>query len=166
MYHVVGGTPEAATLEEAFGNNKPEETFIFGPDELKKTYEDMMVPGSKEVDCVILGCPHLSITELMKVAELVEGKRISERVKFWLLTSPATIGQAETMGTADIIRKAGGRIVVACFFTMSNPAPKVFAVNSGKACFYLRGSFPEAAIWFGNMEKCVEAAVTGEWRGV
>jgi predicted aconitase len=166
MYHVVGGTPEAATIEEAFGNNKPEQTFIFGPDELKKTYEDMMTPGSKEVDCVVLGCPHLSITELMKVAELVEGKKVKEGVRFWLLTPPGIISQAETMGTADIIRAAGGRIVVACFFQMSHPVPKVFAVSSGKACFYLRGSFPEAAVWLGNTEKCVEAALTGKWRTI
>ena len=81
MYHMVGSTPEATTIEQAFGNNKPEETFTFGPDELKKTYEDMMVPGSKEVDCVVLGCPHLSITEMMKVAELVEGKKVNEAGK-------------------------------------------------------------------------------------
>jgi predicted aconitase len=164
MYHVVGVTPEAPSLEKALGGDKPEETISFGEEELKKTCEDMTTPGSKEVDCVVLGCPHLSITEMMKVAELVKGKTVNDRVRFWLLTSPIIIWQAEMMGTADIIKAAGGRIVVSCFHTIGHPTPEVFAVNSGKACFYLRGDFPKAAIWFGYMEKCVEAALTGEWR--
>jgi predicted aconitase len=164
MYHIVGVTPEAPSVEKAFGADKPQETFSFGEDELKKTYENMTIPGTREVDCVVLGCPHLSITELMKVADLVRGKIVNERVRLWLMTSPIVIWQAEMMGTADVIRAAGGRLVVSCFHTISHPVPEVFAVNSGKACYYLRGDFPKATIWFGNMEKCVEAALTGQWK--
>ena len=164
MYHVVGVTPEAPNIEKTFRGEEPEETFSFGEEELRKTYENMTISGTKKVDCVVLGCPHLSITELVKVAELIKGKTVNEKVRLWLMTSPIIIWQAEMMGIADVIRVAGGRIVVSCFHTITHPVPEVFAVNSGKACYYLRGDFPKAVIWFGNMEKCVEAALTGEWK--
>ena len=40
MFHIVGFTPEAHTLQQAFGNNKPEETLTYGNEERKIAYQN------------------------------------------------------------------------------------------------------------------------------
>lgn len=39
MYHMVGITPEAPTIEHAFGNNKIKEKIVITNDDIQKTRE-------------------------------------------------------------------------------------------------------------------------------
>lgn len=44
IYHIVGVTPEAYTLEAAFGAEKPREIISFGERELKQAYDSLSRP--------------------------------------------------------------------------------------------------------------------------
>ena len=60
MYHIVGVTPEAHSLEQAFGKKKPAKSLSSARRERKKAY-DMLNSSNTEthVDFVMLGCPPL-----------------------------------------------------------------------------------------------------------
>ena len=61
MYHIVGVTPEAPSLEAALGSKKPLATIHYGPAERRRVYESLNSNGRDlNVDYVMLGCPHAS----------------------------------------------------------------------------------------------------------
>ncbi|MBN1240187.1 MAG: DUF521 domain-containing protein, partial [Gammaproteobacteria bacterium] len=65
MYHIAGVTPEAASLEDAFGPNRPVETFRYGAAERRRTYEVLNSNATDpNVDYVMLGCPHAALDQI------------------------------------------------------------------------------------------------------
>ena len=61
LLHIVGVTPEARTLEEAFGPKKPVDEFIVTAEDLLKTRNSMCTYKGDEIDFVALGCPQYTI---------------------------------------------------------------------------------------------------------
>jgi len=169
LYHVVGITPEAPTEEAAFGPKKPSEIFEFGEKELRETEESLSKATAREVDMVIFGCPHASIGEIRDIARLLSGKKLKSGVELWILT-PRMIGvYAEKMGYLNVIKEAGGRILCdSCPICMSQGflkerGHKIVATNSAKMTYYI---YPHQGLlpYYGSMERCVEAAISGIWR--
>jgi predicted aconitase len=77
LAHIVGITPEAHTLDMAFHNDKPEEKISVTSKELESTREELADgKEGEEVNFIELGCPHCTIHEIVKIAKLLEGKKI------------------------------------------------------------------------------------------
>ena len=90
LYHLVGVTPEAPTLEAAFGSSEPVATFEYGEAERRRTYEALNSSASDpNVDYVMLGCPHAALEQIEEAARLLEGTRISANSALWIFTSRA-----------------------------------------------------------------------------
>ena len=167
MYHVVGITPEAPTLEAAFGGNKPKEIFHYGPAERKKTYEMLTSAESNKVDLVNIGCPHYSLGQLRKTARLLEGKKIHPNTILWVWTAHQLKALADRNGYTETILKAGGQIMTDTCPLNTNLLPsgtKTVATDSAKQAHY-SPAIADVGVWFGRMEKCIETAITGQWRG-
>ena len=105
MEHAVGITPEAPTLEAAFGPNKPIQTVIAGKNELEDTYTYLTNAEKRDIDLVVLGCPHLSIGQLIEIAKLLDGKKIHPDVKLVVATSGYMRGVVERMGVTSYHRE-------------------------------------------------------------
>jgi Aconitase X/FAD dependent oxidoreductase len=76
-------------------------------------------------------------------------------------------GVADRSGYTEVIERAGGRLLGDSCPAMSRVAPqgtRVFATDSAKQAHYLPAILGIEA-WFGSLEDCVDAAVTGRWRG-
>jgi hypothetical protein len=73
LYHAVGISPEARTLEEAFGGSPRGERLEVGDQELAQAAQKLNKAKTSTVDWVFLGCPHISIQEFGEVAALLEG---------------------------------------------------------------------------------------------
>ena len=58
-----------------------------------------------QVDFVSLGCPHLSLQEIARVADQLKGKKV--RKTFWITTARPTKRIADQMGYTSIIEEAG-----------------------------------------------------------
>ena len=74
---------------------------------------------------------------------------------------------AERSGYTAVIEAAGGRVLTDSCPAMSRTAPtgtRVFATDSAKQAHYLPAILGIEA-WFGTTAECVDAAVTGRWRG-
>ncbi|MBN9474425.1 MAG: hypothetical protein ABT00_02355 [Bordetella sp. SCN 68-11] len=168
MYHIPGFTPEAPTVEAAFGGNRPREVFRFGPRELRETYENLNATArDPDVDFVMLGCPHYSIEQIWEVCRLLQGKRVHENTQLWIFTPRATRQIADQNGYTRIIEEAGGYLMSDTCSALGRVIPqgtKVAAVDSAKQVHYLPAIMGIQA-WFGSTADCVEAAVTGRWKG-
>jgi predicted aconitase len=168
MYHIVGVTSEAETLEMAFGPNRAVETFIYGKEERRRTYDQLNANGSDpNVDYVMLGCPHYSLEQIREASRLLEGKRISANCNLWIFTSRAVRSDADAEGYTKIISDAGGLLMTdtcSAFAQAVPPGTKVVALDSAKQAHYLPAIMGIEA-WFGSTKDCINAALTGRWSG-
>ena len=109
MYHLVGVTPEAPTWEAAFGGNAPQEVRAYGPRERAETLARINAMGAdRQVDYVMLGCPHYTIEQIWEAAQLLEGRRVHANSALWIWTPRAIKDLADRNGYTAIIEAAGG----------------------------------------------------------
>jgi predicted aconitase len=166
MYHLVGITPEAATLETATGGQPLQEQRRYGRREREATFEKINAYGQdRAVDYVMLGCPHYTIEQIWEAAQLLEGRRVHANTALWIWTPRAIKALADRNGYTRLIEEAGGRIMTDSCSAMSRAVPpgtRVVALDSAKQAHYLPAILGVQA-WFGTTEQCIEAACTGRW---
>ena len=168
MYHIVGVTPEATSLEAAMGSKAPAEMFTYGRAERRRIYEVLNANGkSADVDYVMLGCPHYSLEQIRDACRLLEGRKVSANCNLWIFTSRAVKSEAEKLGYTKVIRDAGGVLLTDTCSAISQAVPpgtKVAALDSAKQTHYLPPMVGIEA-WFGSTQDCIDAALTGRWKG-
>ncbi len=157
LFHIKGITPDRT--------RKPSEEVIVTQNDFDDAKVALTDSVSEEPDIIALGCPHCSINEVRRIAELLEGKHVKEGKEFWICIARPIKEIAEQAGYAQKIEAAGAKF--ACDTCMV-VAPikgrfKCLATDSAKSCFYARGK-NAFKTKFGTMEECVAAAVTGEWK--
>ncbi|MDR1245971.1 MAG: aconitase X catalytic domain-containing protein [Clostridiales Family XIII bacterium] len=168
MYHIPGVTPEASSVEAAFRGNKPSEEIVISREDLRRVYDLVNCASDKDVDFVYLGCPHYNIAEVQNAARLLNGKKL--RAELWIMTGPVVYYLAERMGLRRIIERAGGKLMSGtCVGELNGELLpyRVMATDSAKQNYYVTGHLHprEIQIWYGTAEECIDAAVTGQWRG-
>ena len=168
MYHIVGVTPEAESLEMAFGPKTPIETFSYGKDERRSVYDRLNANASDpSVDFVMLGCPHAAIEQLREAARLLDGRKVSANCSLWIFTSRAVKSQAHEEGILKTLGNAGAVLLTdtcSAFAQALPPGTKVAALDSAKQVHYLPAILGMQA-WFGSTTDCINAALTGRWAG-
>lgn len=169
MCHIIGLTPEANTVEEALGGRKPEQTCVVGKTEIKQIYERLNNAQNGKVDMVVIGCPHLTIVEIGQLAYLVQGKKLNQNVRLVVGISRTTYALAKECGYMDPIERAGAMITNTCisgtnpFIFLEDP-PRVAATNSARGAHYMqRTSGGRTKTYYGDMKKCIQAAISGRW---
>ncbi|HEV7956086.1 MAG TPA: aconitase X catalytic domain-containing protein [Marisediminicola sp.] len=168
IYHMPGVTPEAHSLEAAFGGAPPPERLVYGEAERRRVYETLNNQGeSTDVDFIVLGCPHASLDQLERIARLLEDKRINFNTELWVMTPRAIRVMADRSGYTSVIERAGGKVLTDSCPAMSKASPdgtRVMATDSAKQVHYLPAILGIEG-WFGTLDECVDAAITGTWRG-
>ncbi len=169
MFHAVGVTPEAPTLEEAFGSGEPEKTLVFGAAEKEQAEAALNKEPSDHVDWILVGCPNASVQEIREVAEALQGKKVHKDITLWVTTAGAMYAMAERVGYIRTIEEAGGTVVrETCPFLARSRviAPKkgykTLTTNSAKMAFYAPGQFG-LPTHYGNLDRVMKAAVNGVW---
>jgi predicted aconitase len=163
MYHMVGITPEARTVEDALAGAAPEERIPVGRADLARVMEQMGAVREGPVDAVGLGCPHASIDQMRRYAELLEGKRVHAGVQLWVCANTVVEAMARRMGYAGRIERAGGRLMVG---TCHNDCPlgawgfRRLVTDSGKFAYYTPTTVGTECV-FTSTEECIRAAVSG-----
>ncbi len=171
LAHIVGTTPEAPTLEAATGGKKPETVIRVGKGELEATWERLNVWKDDTVEHVAFGCPHATIDEIGRIAALLEGKTV--KTSLLIGASKSVEALARQQGWAEIIERAGGNFLPVCP-SISNPFARrdvagdkqvrSAATNSARSAHYL-AAVGGVEVFFGTEEECVNAAITGKWKG-
>ncbi|MBT6151737.1 MAG: DUF521 domain-containing protein [Chloroflexi bacterium] len=163
MFHLVGVTPEAETLEAAFQGKEPPERHTITMKELYASYLELSTSSGKQVDMVVLGSPHFSLDEFKKINPLVAGKKKSPNVEFLITSSRAMALLAEKAGFLDQLRAFGAKITLdTCILTtpMLPESIKILMTNSAKYSFYSPGLL-NAEVVYGSLEDCVNSTIEG-----
>lgn len=167
---LVGISPEARSLEEAFGGKVPKDvdTLQVTEDDLRAMYGKLEQTTKEDVDIVMTGCPFKTLPEVQEVVDQLEGQKVKEGVKFYIHTDRITWNMADDMGLVERIAAAGGLLTTdTCTWcmpveTMYGP-DKVIASDSMKMRRLVAGAGkPE---WrYGTLTDLVGAAVTGKFK--
>ncbi len=164
LFHVVGVTPEAATLELALRGEPPEETLPVTAALLASARDELCTATDDHLDAVSLGTPHASYDELAEVARaLADGPPIHSSVSCYLSTGRTVLAAAEADGLAQVLRDAGVRIVVdTCTYITAilSPSARVVMTNSGKWAHYAPGNLGVDVV-LGGLEECLDSARAG-----
>jgi predicted aconitase len=165
MFHAVGVTPEAPSVEAAFGGKKYETVEITSK-EIEAGRQKLTSAKDKRVDYVAVGCPHCSLNQLKELADLIRGRRVSEGTTLWVHTNVAIKAMASQLGYVKAIEDAGGVVTQDLCTVLGNPEAlgfKTLATNSPKMAFYAPAS-NGLPTWYGTAEQCIDAAVSGYWK--
>ncbi len=168
--HIVGVTPEAPDLATAMGKRKPKEKIPIGIQELNKTKDRFPLGEGEKIDLVILGCPHCSLQEIQRIGTLLKNKKIGKNQGLWIGTAQQLYDLAKTMGYAQTIEMANGIISRSCMAAIPDcPIPehvKTVATNSFKIAHYISAiSKGKIRVVIAQLEKCIGAAISGNWEG-
>jgi predicted aconitase len=168
MYHIVGVTPEADSIEMAFGPKRPVETFRYGREEQRRVYDQLNANASDpDVDFVMLGCPHAAIDQLREAARMLDGRKVSTNSHLWIFTSRAVKSQAREEGLLEVLGSSGAVLLTDTCSAFAQAIPRgtrVAALDSAKQVHYLPAILGVQA-WFGSTADCINAAITGRWAG-
>ncbi len=163
LLHVIGVTPEAPTLEAAFGGNEPKQVVELTEKDLLDTRAQMNTHKGRDVDVVALGCPHYTINEIVNVHRLLAGRKVHPDVAFWIYANSAAITMAEKMGIRKELEDAGVTFRAGTCMIISPIKEwgfKVMMTDSGK-CVHYGPMECGTEMRFGGTGECVEAAVAG-----
>ncbi len=169
MFHAVGLTPEAPTIEVAAGNRKLE-TLTIGAKELKETIAFLDRNDQSDVDCVFIGCPHMDFEEIVRLGKLLGGRKVNAGTALWVYASNSIWNSCERSGLTQVLRNSGALMVSDTCPTITVfkdvIASKGFrsaATNSAKLAHYMPSW--GIKIHYGSTAACLDAAVNGKWRG-
>ena len=162
MFHVVGSTPEAATLEAATqGQRAPVEEVRLA--ELRAARDELTTAVGERLAAASIGTPHASLAELERYAALLAGRRVHSDVECLVSTGRDVLADAESAGVAARLREAGVELLVdTCSYL--TPILRRFdgpvMTDSAKWAYYAPGNVG-AQVVFGSTEDCLASAVAG-----
>ena len=166
LFHVVGLTPEAPTLEAALGGARPERIVEVGPEEVLRARDALTTAGDGTLTAVSVGTPHFSVAEFQRLIEILDGARVTDGVEFYASTGRAILREVEARGWLPVLEQAGVRIVVdTCTYVTPILGRKgLVMTDSGKWAYYAPGNLG-VDVAFGSLKECVRSAQLGEvWR--
>lgn len=166
MLHIVGITPEAPTVEAAFGGKVPKglERIRIGRAEVATIFRSIHQTDKLDVDAAVVGCPFLTVEELVELADMLAGRKV--RKPLWLHTDYVICAVAKKTGLLGKIESSGARVVHSMCPGMvardDSASELVFATDSLKAAMLLAG-IGHPKWWFGTRKDVVNAAINGKF---
>jgi predicted aconitase len=163
MFHVVGSTPEAPTLDAALQQGAPDAVELIRLADLRRAREQLTTDAGDRLAAVSLGTPHASLDELRRIAAMLGDRRIHPHVEFLVSTGRDVLTAAADEGVTSRLREAGVELLVD---TCSYIAPILrrtdgaVMTDSGKWAYYAPGNIG-ASVVLGSTAECVRSAVAG-----
>lgn len=164
LFHMIGITPEAPTLEHAFHGGAPLNTIEINMKTLLESRRELTHTENDELHMVVLGSPHFSLAEYKRLASLVAGQKKHPQVKFLVTSSRAMTQLAEKAGFLSPVMDFGAQVTVdTCILTSPMLPDEIqnLMTNSAKFAYYTPGLLKKK-IAFGSLKDCVHSAVAGK----
>jgi predicted aconitase len=161
LFHAVGITPEASTLEEATQGHDLDEVVDVTPQMTAAARASLVTATDDKLNAVSIGTPHFSVAEFRGLLPLLDGRRA--RVDFYISTSRAVLKEIEQRGWLGAVHDAGAKIVVdTCTYVtpIIDHHGGVVMTNSAKWAYYAPGNLGVDVV-FGSTAECVRSAMGG-----
>lgn len=152
IFHMEGITPNRTTV--------PEKTETITREDLDAA-RVILDDEEADIDFISVGCPHASIKEIATIAEMLDGKQVSEGKTVWITTAKPTKELAIKMGYYDKIERAGAFLVAdaCCAVAPLKGRFTGLMTDSAKACFYARGK-NKFKTEIRTVDECIKEAVS------
>ncbi|KAL7819108.1 hypothetical protein V8C26DRAFT_396037 [Trichoderma gracile] len=166
MFHIVGVTPEAATLQDAIGGRESVESLRLGLKQLENVWRTLnSAEDYAPVDIISLGNPHFSFSEMRKLTDLCRGRTKRDGVAVMVTCGRATYSLAEQAGLIEELHRFGVELMTdTCWCMIGEPViptiSRTVMTNSAKYAHYGPG-LTGKRFYFGSLERCVDAACDG-----
>ncbi|MFP3558704.1 aconitase X catalytic domain-containing protein [Paraburkholderia sp. SIMBA_049] len=167
LFHAVGVTPEAPTLEAALQSKAPlkrVDVSLADLNEIRATLNNGR--EGDELVAVSLGTPHFSLAEFHRLAGILDAYAGKPKSDFYVNTSRFILWELGEIGLASKFEDRGIQIVVdTC--TYITPVMKkltgLVMTNSGKWASYAPANIG-VSVAYGSMSECVQSAFEGKVR--
>jgi hypothetical protein len=152
IFHMEEITPNKTTI--------PDKTEIVTDEDLKAARKELDDTGA-DIDFISVGCPHASIKEIAEIAEMLDGKKVTDGKTVWITTAKPTKDLATKMGFYDKIERAGAFLVAdaCCAVAPLEGRFTGLMTDSAKACFYARGK-NKFKTEIRTVEECIKEAIS------
>jgi len=165
LFHAVGVTPEAPTLEAALGGGRPAREVDLTPARLRRAWDELSTTdGRRGLAAVSVGTPHFSLSEFERLERLLDGRAIHPAIEMYVSTGRDTLARLDRSGCTERLQRAGIRLVVdtCTYITPILRAPRGSTVmtDSAKWAWYAPGNLAVEVV-YGSLEACVNSAVAG-----
>ena len=165
MFHMAGVTPEAPRLQNTFDGPPPPATPITERD--VAAFYAGYGAGDDALDVVVFAAPQMSLFEMQRLADLLDGHQVHESTTVLIATSPEVKSASQRMGLVERIEASGAIILEGvCFYQMhareigeANGWRRLLT-NSAKLVNIIGGYGYEPVLR--PMEECIASAVAGK----
>ncbi|HEY7703239.1 MAG TPA: aconitase X catalytic domain-containing protein [Acidimicrobiia bacterium] len=160
MFHAVGITPEAPTLEAATGG-RPLPTEQITDEHLDAAVRELSTGSAANVDAVCLGTPHFSLAEFGRLRQALAGRRAA--LPLYVNTGRGVLGDLQARGWDEELSALGVTIVTdTCTYLTPILADAIRTVmtDSGKWAFYAPANLGVDVV-LADLDMCVNRAVAG-----
>jgi len=164
LFHAIGITPEAASLDIAFQGNPVRQIIEVNVGDLQQARAELGHDSTQRLAGIALGTPHFSFSEFERLIKLLDGRKLHSALVCYLTTSRHVFQQAQQQGWTDVLQQAGIQIITdTCtyFSPAVNGMCGKIMTNSAKWAYYAPGMLPVEVV-IGSLSECVESAVSGE----
>lgn len=160
MFHAVGVTPEAPTIDTATGGERVPEVAV-RMDRLRAARDELATGRDGRLAAVSVGTPHASLAELERLTALTEAW--PPTIPMYVNTGRDVLADAERAGLRVRLEAVGVRIVTdTCTYltpVMEQTDGSVMT-DSAKWAWYAPGNLGVDVV-IGGLEECVRSAAAG-----
>jgi predicted aconitase len=168
MFHAIGITPEAATLEAACGgqpreNVVPENVVTVTAEDCRNARDALCTATATDLGTVSLGTPHYSVSEIGTLRAALDGRHVHSSIDLYVSTGREMLTEAKLRGWVEDLEIAGVTFVTdTCTYItpIVRNTTGVAMTDSAKWAYYAPGNIGVDVI-FASLGECVESAVAG-----
>ena len=123
MFHFVGVTPEAPSIEKATGGKVLAERIVITDSDLELVYRNYKL-GDGDARLVVFSGPQQSLFEMKNLSFLFKDRKIESGSTCIVTTNSAVLKQSRDLGYAKTLEDAGVTILEGvCFYILQNLSP-------------------------------------------
>ncbi len=159
MFHMVGITPEAPSLDALYPGGMPTAVNI-GHAELEAELAGMRRCAPADAQLVVIGCPHASLTQLHEIGGLLATSRVAPGRRMLVHTNRDVLASAAQAGVLGVLRAAGVEVTVdTCAYVglSAYPDGSTLVTDSSKMAFLMASRGLRTAV--ASTQECVHAAL-------
>jgi predicted aconitase len=120
MFHMVGVTPEAPTLEAAFDGNVAKDEIVITDADLESVYESYDLKD-RNANLVVFSGPQLSLFEMKNLSERFAGRKIHPNTQVFVTTASSVKDTAAKLGYLAVLESSGVTVLEGvCFYILQN----------------------------------------------
>lgn len=165
MFHIVGVTPEAATLDMACGNRPRQGHHTITRRALDGLFSHSLTAGDK-IDLVVFSAPQLSLGEVQMVLTRLGGRSVASGTRLILTVNAQIEAEMRRLGWLERLEQAGGALLAGtCFYVMAprdvrrHLGATTLLTPSAKLVNILSGAGYRTGL--ATLDSCLDAAVLG-----